>query len=474
MGTSGDDMRDLANEVSGVRGHDGAPPNATALVVDAHEAVGLLVDDRTIDLVERNRDGRQASPAGLLGRDAHVCELGAGVGAPGNHQRRRATTAEEQRILNDEPRGGIRGVSELVRRGDVAGGVHTRVRRAQPVVDLDALPSGSNARRVEVQPFDVRRPPCRNEHGIRDDFVALVVFRPCRANAVVVAADTLERDARLDAHAVGLQAAPHDRGPVGIFPRQHTGRGVDHRHGAPEQRKRLRELAPDRPTAHHEQPSRPLRQVEYGFVREITRLCQSWNVRRGWASTAGDHRPPESKPATVHADMPRIVKGGAAEKDVNAGSRQSRGGIVRCEVGAACAHARHHGAEVHCSRGGHSERAAPSHLTGGPRRSEQRLGWHAAHVEAIATEQRALDERNARAQTCSANGGDEPRRAAANHHEVIIVAGRHGPRGGPYVVEQTPVVLVEWREFHEKVRIIITSFARLQVVRRTKLPSLRA
>src|SRR3989442_13321419 len=30
---SGDDMRDLANEVSGVRGHDGASPNATALVV---------------------------------------------------------------------------------------------------------------------------------------------------------------------------------------------------------------------------------------------------------------------------------------------------------------------------------------------------------------------------------------------------------------------------------------------------------
>jgi len=42
------------------------------------------------------------------------------------------------------------------------------------------------------------------------------------------------------------------------------------------------------------------------------------------------------------------------------------------------------------------------------------------------------------------------------------------------VAEQTPVVLVEWREIHEKVRIIITSFARLQVVRRTKLPSLRA
>src|SRR5436190_327051 len=84
----------------------------------------------------------------------------------------------------------------------------------------------------------------------------------------------------------------------------------------------------------------------------------------------------------------------------------------------------------------------------------------AAVVQAIATEQRALNERNARAEACGANGGDEPRGAAANHHEVVVVAGRHGPRSRSYVVQQTPVVLVEWREVHRKVRIIIMSFAR--------------
>src|SRR6202023_4222593 len=94
--------------------------------------------------------------AGVALVEADVGDLGAGVGAPGNGQRAGLGPAEEQRVLDHQPRLGVGDVGELELRGHVAAGEDARVAGAQPVVDLDSLRRVADAGGPETEPLDVR------------------------------------------------------------------------------------------------------------------------------------------------------------------------------------------------------------------------------------------------------------------------------------------------------------------------------
>ncbi len=65
--------------------------------------------------------------------------------------------------------------------------------------------------------------------------------------------------------------------------------------------------------------------------------------------------------------------------------------------------------------------AAPTARLGDdPRRPQHRLGRHATGVEAITAEAVALDERDARTETCCAGGAHEAGGAASDHDEVVL------------------------------------------------------
>ena len=72
-----------------------------------------------------------------------------------------------------------------------------------------------------------------------------------------------------------------------------------------------------------------------------------------------------------------------------------------------------------------------------PRRAQQRLGRHAAGVEAVAAHAVALDQRHLRARGRGDIGRHQPGRAGADHDQVEVVAARarmalvHAPRVQP-------------------------------------------
>ena len=143
-------VRGDTDHLAGARRDDGAAEQPAAVVVDAHEAVGLLVDDCAIDLRQRNRDRLPVVGADM--RDFRI-----GVRAPRDDERAGALAAEKQRVLDDDPRQRVGGVRELERRADVPRREDPAVRRAQVIVDDDALRVERDAGGGEIERLDVRR-----------------------------------------------------------------------------------------------------------------------------------------------------------------------------------------------------------------------------------------------------------------------------------------------------------------------------
>ena len=71
--------------------------------------------------------------------EAHVGDLGIGVGTPRNRQGACLVAFEEQRVADDNARHRVGGMGELVREANVARGEDILGGRAQSLVHLDAL-----------------------------------------------------------------------------------------------------------------------------------------------------------------------------------------------------------------------------------------------------------------------------------------------------------------------------------------------
>ncbi len=101
------------------------------LDVDFDEPLFLSVSDGAIHVFHRHTKGIDLNPPFLrvLFIHAHMRDLRVGVGAPWDRERAEFLTAKEQRVLNDNTRGGVGGMGELVVHANIARRVDAGVRR---------------------------------------------------------------------------------------------------------------------------------------------------------------------------------------------------------------------------------------------------------------------------------------------------------------------------------------------------------
>ena len=257
------------------------------------EALLLAVDDRAIDLAERPHERVDGDPlgGGVVLVEPHVRDLGVGVRAPRDRQRREALAAEEEGILNHDARGEIRDVRELGLQTDVAGGEDARVRRPQLIVDDDApLAVELDADRLETEIVDVRGAPGADQDLVDGDLVLAPAHPEVQALAFVYPLDTLDLGAELEAQAFAPQHGLDEGGGVLVLAAEDLRQDVEGDDLRSQAAKGLRELAADRPGADDGEAAWLLRQREHGLVRQVAGRLETFDRRRGGARAGGDHR----------------------------------------------------------------------------------------------------------------------------------------------------------------------------------------
>ena len=99
------------------------------LYVNLEKTFGLAFENRTINGAHFDAECVEFYTflGGFVLVDADVSDFWIRVGTPGNVERARAATSEEERVLDDDARHRVSGVGELVGRTDVASGVDVAV-----------------------------------------------------------------------------------------------------------------------------------------------------------------------------------------------------------------------------------------------------------------------------------------------------------------------------------------------------------
>jgi hypothetical protein len=203
---------------------------------------------------------------------------------------------------------------------------------------------------------------------------------------------------------------------------------LDDGHLRSEPREGLRELAPRRAAADDQQPRRAFGHLEDVLVGQVPRLLEAGNGGTRCPRAGRDQRRPEAQREVSHRD--RIGPGEArvTHVQVDAGGPQPLGRRAPGEARADGAHPLHDGGEidVDAGRGPASERLGVSHLAIEPRGADERLRGDAPHVQARASEEITLHERDAGAPADRGDGGDESRRPRADDEQIVrIGAARH-------------------------------------------------
>ena len=261
-------------------------------------------------------------------------DLRIGVRAPGQGERARAGAAEEERVLDDDPRLEVGVVRELVRRAHVAGGVDPRVGGPQSVVDGHARARVvGDADDLEAEPLDVgraaRRRPGSRPTARRAAAPPRVTVDHARRRRLARRARSLAPRAQVDA--VADSARSTRSAASAVLAAQDLALALEQRHAGAEARERLGQLAADRARADHGEPARQLGQGEHRLVREIAGLGQPGDGRRRRARAGGDHRPLEAERLARDLDGVRPGEARRAEEHVHAEVAEARGRVGPAE-----------------------------------------------------------------------------------------------------------------------------------------------
>jgi len=89
-----------------------------------------------------------------------------------------------------------------------------------------------------------------------------------------------------------------------------------------------------------------------------------------------------------------------------------------------------------------AEGRSPSRFVGGASAPDQRLARRTTEVDARTAGQPLLRHRDAVSACCGRQRGDQPGWTSAEHHEIVVAAGRVLPRRGMTLVDRALVVFV--------------------------------
>ncbi len=250
------------------------------------------------------------------------------------------------------------------------------------------------------------------------------------------------RDAFQDRDPARRERRAQTRRQFGVFLAGDPPR-LDQGHGAAEAGVRVRHFQPDRPAAQDQQMRGRLGQVEQGLVGQERHLVEAGDRRhRGAAAGGDDDAPCEDAPVfrrqgsltarIVDRQGGGIEETGLAASTVGAEGAVASGGVGRGDRGDHAPHMRAHRVPVDRRRRQvDPEAAGAARRFGRMRRGQQRLGRHAAGVEAVAAHRPALDQRHLEAELGCDRRDRQPGGAGADHGKVVALGHRRAPARGP-------------------------------------------
>ena len=314
--------------------------------------------------------------------------------------------------MGEGPRAEPGRVRDVPRRPDAA------VRdRAQRQVRRHAPRGMRHTRRIEPQRRDPRRAPDGNKK-----------MRPGHARPV--------REAQRDPLRVRLRGddggafAQFDavrrqgiaqRGDAFRFLAPRYGALLHHRDAAAEPRMRLRHLEPDRPAAEHDQVAGRRIEPEQRLVGQVGQVGQARDGRDDGGGSRGDDGAAEGEAPSRGLDRvaPREAGMGAHHRHAHGG--EAFLGIVRGDGGDGAVHMGAHARPVDLGRGqAHAVAMRAPRLGRRMRRGEQRLGGHAAEVQAVAAHLATLEQRGLEAETRRDGRDRQPGRPRPDHRHVEV------------------------------------------------------
>ena len=345
-------------------------------------------------------------------------QLRIGVGDPRHGMVLDLGRQPEQRVLDHHAGVMRRHVGELRAARDVADRVHPLVAGAQARVDLDARCAVLDAAGLEIEAVDVGAPARGHQHVAAGDapFDAVVLER--KGDAVAVPSDGSDFGPLAQVDAFGAQPIAHHRDRVGIVLGQDREQ-LEDGHPRAQAPICLSQLAADRAAADHDQVLRPLGQVEHRLVGQVRHFGETRDRRHGGGRAGRDHDPARPNAPPVRLDFLRPDEAGMGADDLDAELLEALLRVVRRDRRDHPFDVVVHAEEV--DRGLVAVDAeAPGGANGvrGAARRDQRLGRHAAVVQAVAAHLALLDQHDLGAHLHRAGGNREPARARADHAQI--------------------------------------------------------
>jgi hypothetical protein len=159
-------------------------------------------------------------------------------------------------------------------------------------------------------------------------------------------------------------------------------------------------------------------ELEHGVVGEIRHVGEPRNRRHGRAAAGGDHEFARGNARRTGFDQLAPDEPGARGHDVYAEPRETLDRIVGGDRGDLRAHMVAHGRIIHAARDLQAEAACIARGADRACRRDQRLGRHAAGVEAVAAHFVRFDEHHVEAELGSTRGHRQAAGARSDHADV--------------------------------------------------------
>ena len=307
-------------------------------------------------------------------------------------------------------------MGELQAAGHVADGVDPAVGdRAQILADGDAAAAELDPGRLQADSLDIGPAPGGDQQvAARQGLSAL----QRHLDGAGAAGDGGDLGAIADLDALGAQPLEGDGGNLRVLAAERRQR-LQHDHPAAEAAVRLGQFDADRAAADDDQGFGQLAVVPQRLVGQVGGRVEPGDRRHRRRRAGGDDEAPGRDHMPAGSDFGRAGKAAMGLDHPHPQPLESLDRIMRRDGGDGAPHMVHDGAVVDLRLvRGDAERAGGAVPLGRPGGGDQRLGGHAAVVQAVAAHLVGLDQHHPGAQLRRPGGDRQPARPGADDAEI--------------------------------------------------------
>ncbi len=326
-------------------------------------------------------------------------------------------------------------MGELRPARDVAGGEDALVGGAQPLVHKQSVFVVLDTGGLQAQAVEHGPPPRGDQEVAAGQAGASRLALERDGDAVALALDLGDLRGLVHTHAFGLEAGAQQVRRLGIA----GGQQATHLHDgnvASQVGEGLAQLGPDGTAADDDEVLGPLGQVEDGLVGQIRRRVEPRDGRDRGRGARGQDEALRLHPGARHVQFARAGERRLTAQHAHAQFREALLGILGGDAGDDVVNVVMHRVE------GHARRAVVDAVSTGAvvesrrlARGEQRLGGHAAGVQAVAAHLPAFDQDAARAHLLRPGRNREAGGAGPDDPQIRFDRGRIAPHRVPPFVD---------------------------------------